>query len=141
MDGKLSGKPSDYGLTMVREWTACCEQFEAKAGDQISKVLELDRDYGVRLDYDWDSIQRQYWDVPLTDLQKEFRRGRVFLDHGDRVLYKVIGLSWDTTRNEYAAYYHANGLHDPPTRVNDPDQRVEHSFFVSIRVNILKRTF
>ena len=71
-------------------------------------------------------------DAPLTELQEEFRRDRVFRDDGQE--YKVIGLSrsWDTMRHDYAAYYHKNDCHIPPTRVNDPSKRVEHSFFVSI---------
>ena len=122
--------PSEFGLTLVNEWTTSCEKYQAKAEDQIVKVLDLDTKYGVKLLYDWDSIQRQYWDEPLTPLQKEFTRDRVFRDDGQE--YKVIGISWDTTRHEYAAYYHKNDCHIPPTRVNDLSKRVEHSFFVSI---------
>ena len=86
--------------------------------------------YGIKLLDDWDSIQRQYWDVPLSDLQKEFKRGRTFCDDGEN--FKVLGLSWDTTRNEYAAYYHEDSASArSPTRVNDPDDHVIHSFFVS----------
>jgi hypothetical protein len=100
---------------------------------QIDEVLELDSNYGIKLLYDWDSIQRQYWDVPLSDLQKEFIRDRKFMDMEDKVIYTVLGLSWDTTKNEYAAYYHEDcRLADCPKRVNDPNNRVEHSFFTSI---------
>jgi hypothetical protein len=125
--------PSEFGLTPVEEWTECCGTYVAKAGDRMAEVLELDRQYGIKLLYDWDSIQRQYWDVPLTSPQKEFRRDRVFREDGE--VYRVIGLSWDTKRNEYAAYYHEHNLRKPPTRVNDPLKRVEHSFFVSIYDN------
>jgi hypothetical protein len=126
-----TSSPLDFGLTLLEEYSECSEKYEVQAGDQISKVLELDRDYGIKLLYDWNSIHRQYWDVPLTNLQKEFKRDRIFREDG--VLYKVIGLSWDTVRNEYAAYYYVyESSKTPPTRVNDLSNRVEHSFFVSI---------
>ena len=99
--------------------------------DQITKVLQLDKDYGIKILFDRNSINRQYWDVPLTELQKKFTVGRIF--HEDGKLYKVLGLSWDTDENQYAAYYHLyNRSETPPTRVNDPRGRVETSFFETI---------
>ena len=129
--GRQSSSPADFGLTLLPEWVECISKCDAKVSDQVDEVLELDSKYGIKLLYDWDSIQRQYWDVPLSDLQKEFTRGRKFMDEG--VIYTVLGLSWDTTKNEYAAYYHEDcPLADCPKRVNDPNNRVEHSFFTSI---------
>ena len=129
--GRQSSSPADFGLTLLPEWVECISKCDAKVSDQVDEVLELDSKYGIKLLYDWDSIQRQYWDVPLSDLQKEFTRGRKFKDEG--VIYTVLGLSWDTTKNEYAAYYHEDcPLADCPKRVNDPNNRVEHSFFTSI---------
>jgi len=129
--GRQSSSPADFGLTLLPEWVECISKCDAKVSNQVDEVLELDSKYGIKLLYDWDSIQRQYWDVPLSDLQKEFTRGRKFKDEG--VIYTVLGLSWDTTKNEYAAYYHEDcPLADCPKRVNDPNNRVEHSFFTSI---------
>jgi hypothetical protein len=102
--------------------------------NQVDDVFELDSKYdGIKLLYNWDSIQRHYWNVPLSDLQKEFTRDRKFMDVDDKVIYTVLGLSWDTTKNEYAAYYLADcPLTNRPKRVNDPNDRVKHSFFTSI---------
>jgi hypothetical protein len=127
---KQGSSPADFGLTLLDEYKECLYACDAKVSDQVDEVLELDKMYGIKLLYDWDSIQRQYWDVPLSDLQKEFKRGRTFCDDGEN--FKVLGLSWDTTRNEYAAYYHEDSASaSSPTRVNDPDDHVIHSFFVS----------
>ena len=128
---KLNSNPADFGLTLLAEWTESVAIYDDRVSDQVDKVLELDRIYGVRLLYDWDSIQRQYWDVPLSDLQKEFRRGRKFSDEG--TMYVVVGLSWDTTKSEYAAYYYEYiQSEQPPKRVNDPEDRIIHSFFSTV---------
>jgi hypothetical protein len=130
---RQSSSPADFGLTLLPEWYECISKCDAKVSTQVDEVLELDSNYGIKLLYDWDSIQRQYWDVPLSDLQKEFIRGRKFMDMENEVIYTVLGLSWDTTKNEYAAYYHeACPLVNCPKRVNDPIDRVIHSFFTSI---------
>jgi hypothetical protein len=127
---KQGSSPADFGLTLLDEYKECLYACDAKVSDQVDEVLELDKMYGIKLLYDWDSIQRQYWDVLLSDLQKEFKRGRKFRDEGEN--FKVLGLSWDTTRNECAAYYHVDSASAHSlTRVNDPDDRVIHSFFVS----------
>ena len=128
---KQSSSPADFGLTLLPAWTESVAIYDDKVSDQVDKVLELDTSYGVRLLYDWDSIQRQYWDVPLSDLQKEFRRGRKFRDEG--TIYVVVGLSWDTTKSEYAAYYYEYiPSEQPPKRVNDPEGRIIHSFFSTV---------
>jgi hypothetical protein len=89
--------PSEFGLTLVNEWTTSCEKYQAKAEDQIVKVLDLDTKYGVKLLYDWDSIQRQYWDVPLTELQEEFRRDRGFVTTAKNIkLLGYLGILRDT---------------------------------------------
>lgn len=123
--------PEDFGLTPLQTFSDCIVDYDTKVMDQITKVLQLDKDYGIKILFDWNSINRQYWDVPLTELQKKFTVGRIF--HEDGKLYKVLGLSWDTDENQYAAYYHLyNRSETPPTRVNDPRGRVETSFFETI---------
>ena len=130
---RQSSSPADFGLTPLPEWDECISKCDAKVSNQVDEVLELDSNYGIKLLYDWDSIQRQYWDVPLSDLQKEFTRGRKFMDMEDKVIYTVIGLSWDTTNNEYAVYYQKDcPIANCPKRVDDPNDRVIHSFFTSI---------
>jgi hypothetical protein len=124
---KQSSSPEDFGLTRLPQWEDCVAQYDVKVGLSVNDVLELENTYGVRLIYDYDSIQRQQWDVPLTPLHKEFRRGRVFREAGSE--FEVVGLSWDTKKNEYYAYYHRADC--KPERVNDPEGRVEFSFFVS----------
>ena len=120
--------PSDFGLTLLEDYKVCCDNFDLQVDKQISEVLELDNLYGIKLIYDWNSIQRQYWDSPLSILQKEFKRGRLFYE--ENVLYRVIGLSWDTVRKEYALYYYQHKLRSKgPTHINDPTNRVLHSFF------------
>jgi hypothetical protein len=123
--------PEDFGLTPLQTVNEFVVDYDTKLMDQITKVLQLDEDYGIKILFAWNSINRQYWDVSLTELQKKITVGRIF--HEDGKLYKVLGLSWDTDENQYAAYYH---LYDPsqtpPTLVKDPEDIVETSFFKSV---------
>ena len=125
---RQSSSPADFGLTHLPQWDEFISKCDAKVSNQVDEVFELDSKYGIKLLYNWDSIQRHYWNIPFSDLQKEFTRDRKFMDVDDKVIYTVLGLSWDTTKNEYAAYYHADcPLTNRPKRVNDPRNRVEHS--------------
>ena len=128
---RKGSSPADFGLTPLAMYEEGREKYTNMITDQVLKVLELDKHYGIKLLYDWNSIQRQYWDVPLSDLQKEFTVGRIFREDGQ--LFKVVGLSWDSSKNEYALYYHEHNPSElPPTRINDPENRVLFSFFTSI---------
>jgi hypothetical protein len=127
--------PEDYGLTPTASYLARANECDEVSNDAITDVLELDEKYGVRLIYDWDSIQRQYWDVPLTDFMKDFRRDRIFKDEGRR--WKVIGLSWDTKQDSYCAYfYELVARTAPPERMNDPNDRVAFAFFVNTTIGL-----
>ena len=123
---KLRTTPADFGLTPLNEWAEFVAECDDRVSEQVESLLELDEKYGMRLLCDWDSLQRQYWNVPLTSLQKEFKRGRQFIEDG--FTFTVLGLSWDTARHEYAAYFH-NSV-STPTRLNDRG-RVDFSFFLS----------
>jgi hypothetical protein len=126
----------DFGLTLVAEWKEHAETYDRKVKDKTAEVLELAEKYGIRLLYDWDSIQRQYWDIPLSELQKQVSRDRIFREEGKD--FKVISLSWDTDKNEYALLYHEYIQREKaPTHVNDPKNRVEHSFFTSVANEIV----
>ena len=128
--------PEDFGLTLVPEWKEHAETYDRKVKDKTTEVLELTEKYEVRLLYDWDSIQRQYWDIPLSELQKQLRRDRIFREEGKA--FKVIGLSWDTDKNEYALLYNEYIQREKaPTHVNDSKNRVEHLFFTSVANEIV----
>ena len=111
-------------------WDEFVAEYDDNVSVQVQDILDLDNKYGIRLQCDWDSPPRQYWNVLLTPLQKEFTRGRTIVDHDeDDTNFTVLGLSWDTDRREYAAYYHE--IHCSATRFNDHGGRVEFSFFLS----------
>jgi len=126
---KLRATPADFGLTLLTVWDDFVAEYDDNVSEQVQDILDLDSKYGIRLQCDWDSLQRQYWNVPLTPMQKEFTRGRTFVDHDDDDTFTVLGLSWDTDRREYAAYYHE--VDCPPTRFNGPGGRAEFSLFIS----------
>lgn len=88
--GRQSSSPANFGMTLLPEWTECSAIYDDKVSDQLSKVLELRQSYGVKLLYDWDSFQRQYWDDSLSYLQRNFTRWRKFRNG---VIYIVLGLS------------------------------------------------
>jgi hypothetical protein len=90
---RQSSFPADFGLTLLPQWEEFISKCDAKMSNQVDEVLELDSNYGIKVVYDWDSIQRQYRDVPLSDLQKKFTRGRKFMDMEVKVIFTVLGLS------------------------------------------------
>ena len=130
---RKNSTPATYGLTPTESFLECVEVCDEVSNDAISKVLELEDMYAIRLLTGWNSIQRQYWNVPLTDFMKEFRRDRIFFEGG--FYWKVIGLSWDTNHGMYAVYFYklVDG-EKPPTHMNDEGKRIEFSFFVPMTI-------
>ena len=50
----------------------------------MNDVLKNEQDYGVRQTFDWDKLSRPCWHKPLTELQKKFKRGVVFVQDGEK---------------------------------------------------------
>jgi len=131
---KSSSSPADFGLTPLATFVECTEKYDAKVHNKTLEVLELSSKYGINLLYEWDSILLQCWDISLSELQKKFWRDRIFREDG--TTYKVIGLFWCTERKDYVlVYYEYKPREVGPTRIQDPTDRVIHSFFTSIANN------
>lgn len=104
-------KPEDYGLTSSAEMKRLCDQYEERAYNVGIELVEIDKEYGVRLIFPYDGIPRQYWDKPLTDLQRRFKRGTPFTEIVNKKRTKFIsaGLTFDTALDDYVVYnYNAN---------------------------------
>ena len=99
--------------------------------EELSDLLELSNTYGVTLLWEWKDVRRQRWDVPLSILQKEFKKGREFRDSDDNdTLFVVDGLSWNVKFNEYELLYHDKSVIGlAPTCVSD--KSVHLSYFKS----------
>ena len=74
--------PDSYGLTATTLYDELVAKHQQNAVDSTQRIQQIDKDYGVKLMFSWDSIPRNYWDMQLTPLQSLFSRGATFEDDG-----------------------------------------------------------
>lgn len=78
------------------------------------------------LEFSWDQISRPYWSQELSDRQKMFTRGAVFVEDEDEpILKRCAGMSYDTDKKDYYVLYH--DYDKSPKRTDDED--VDFSYF------------
>ena len=117
--------PEDFGLISSDTLKAAQDKYHKSHESILENIMHLHDMYMCNLEFPWISINRPYWDIELTDLQKKFPRGAIFTD--DNTNYVSLGLTYDTSKEDYCLYYCIQSNRQLPTE--STDDRVEYSFF------------
>ena len=123
---KRHSSPADWGLTPNLKYEEELGKHASIIDEKAAVYIELCERYGVLLHWPFGAIKTMQWSTPLTDLQRQFPRGRKFSEGGEE--WESAGLSWDATRKDYLLYYFLSGS-TPPTCVED--HQVERTYFIS----------
>lgn len=121
--------PDQFELVATDEYKEALRVSEDGARAAVDRVMSISEKYGVRLQFPWNSLNRPYWHVDLTELQTKFYRGAKFQDFDKRkwTTYVSAGLSYDTEKHDYFLYYYEESLKPAPKATTDPG--VHFSYF------------
>jgi len=121
--------PEQFGLVATEEYKRASRVSEDGARAAVERVMSISERYGVKLQFPWNSLNRPYWHVELTELQMKLYRGAKFqdLDKGVWTTYVSAGLSYDTEAQDYFMYYYAESLKPVPKTTTDT--KVHFSYF------------
>ena len=123
---KDTAKPEDYGMRTSRQLNEARQTFQSKIEKALKKINEEHELYFTDLEFSWDQISRPYWSQELSDRQKMFTRGAVFVEDEDEpILKRCAGMSYDTDKKDYYVLYH--DYDKSPKRTDDED--VDFSYF------------
>ena len=123
---KDTAKPEDYGMRTSRQLSEAKQKFQSKIEKALKKINEEHELYFTDLEFSWDQISRPYWSQELSDRQKMFTRGAVFVEDEDEpILKRCAGMSYDTDKKDYYVLYH--DYDKSPKRTDDED--VDFSYF------------
>ena len=110
--------PEGYGVQSSEMYKRAAKKYVDSATGAMNAVLKSEQDYGVRQKFDWDKISRPCWHKPLSELQKKFKRDKVFTQDGER--HVSAGLSYCSQYDDYFLYYY-DADKPKPESVNDLD--------------------